>query len=178
MTVITSGLPHVVWIHAERSRITLALLLLLTSACATLSPYSEPLRVTLVSVEPYEATLLEQRYRARIRIQNPNDRALEVKGASFQLELNGHEFAHGVAGDPFTVPGFGEQLVEVYIVSTLFTLFTQIRELQEGGREKIDYRISGSLSVVGGVARVPFERSGELDFSGMLPMVPAPGYTL
>ena len=136
------------------------------SSCTTLTAYQEPLRVNLVTIEPLDMTLLEQRYRLRMRIQNPNDAGLSVNGFSFDLDLNGHDFAHGVSNEPFTVPAFGEQVVEVTVVSTLFSVFRQINELQSGRVERLQYRLSGKLSLVKGFARIPFERTGELDLSG------------
>jgi len=153
-------------------RLTLLFVLVWTAACSTLGPYQEPLRVNLVSIQPLDMTLLEQRYVLMLRIQNPNDSELSVNGVSFDLDLNGKEFAHGVSGEPFVVPAFGEQVVSVNVVSTLFAVVRQFQELQSGELQSLQYRLSGRLSLAKGFARIPFERSGELDFASFQPQLP------
>ena len=153
--------------YADNSTLRLALtfVIVMLAACSTLNPYREPLRVNLVAIQPLDMTLLEQRYALRVRIQNPNESELAVNGVSFDLELNGQDFAHGVSADPFLVPGFGEQVVTVNVVSTLFAVVRQVQELQAGQLTSLQYRLSGRLSLAKGLARVPFERTGELDIS-------------
>ncbi len=160
-------------IGANRAlRIVPVLALAWIAACSTLGPYQEPLRVNLVSVQPLDMTLLEQRYELKLRIQNPNDSELAVNGVSFDLDLNGEEFAHGVSGEPFVVPAFGEQVVTVNVVSTLFAVVRQVQELQSGELQSLQYRLSGRLSLAKGFARIPFERTGELDFASFRPKSP------
>jgi len=141
------------------------LLTVLMVGCATLGQYPEPIKVTLADIRPMEMTLLEQRYLLKVRVQNPNDAALTVRGMSYEIALNGKEFAHGVSSTPFTVAGFSEQIVEGEIVSTVFSFYEQIRQLQKNPNEPFQYQISGSLSLGAGAGRVPFEYKGELDFS-------------
>ena len=50
----------------------------LLNACATLSPYKESPRVSLVSIQPQEMGVLEQRFGLQLRILNPNDTAIPV----------------------------------------------------------------------------------------------------
>ena len=142
-----------------------AILMLLVVGCASLGQYPEPIKVTLSDLRPLDMTLLEQRYLLKVRVQNPNDAALRVRGVSYEIVLNGKEFAHGVSGEPFTVPGFGETIVEGEVVSTVFSFYEQIRQLQGNPDQRFNYEISGSLSLGAGVGRVPFEYKGELDFS-------------
>ncbi len=159
-TCDVARLGHRIWVIA----ISLTLIFLSTG-CATLGQYPEPPKVTLSGIQPIGMTLLEQRYLLKVRIQNPNDAALDVKGMSYEVALNGKEFAHGVKGDPFTVPGFGETVVEAEIVSTAFSFYEQIRQLQKNPEQRFRYEITGVLSLGGGGGRVPFKYEGELDFS-------------
>jgi hypothetical protein len=60
-------------------------------------------------------------------------------------------------------------VLEVMATSTLGSALKQLRELQKGGRERVDYRIVGRLNVAGGVS-LPFERRGDLQ----MPAVESP----
>jgi LEA14-like dessication related protein len=142
---------------------TLALTLL--SGCAGLSGIEEPPRVNLVALSPVELNLLEQRYRAKLRIRNPNDAPLKVRGLDYTIHINEKKFADGVSDRRFTVPAYGESLVEVTLSSSLFRLLEQFSRLEPADKLVIRYRISGGLSVTGSPTKFPFSYEDELDFS-------------
>ncbi|MCA1804270.1 MAG: hypothetical protein LC646_02710, partial [Xanthomonadaceae bacterium] len=67
------------------------------TACAWLPQKPQAPRVSLVNVQLSSMELLEQRYGLTLRIQNPNDFALNIQGLDFEVELNRMPFASGVA---------------------------------------------------------------------------------
>ena len=60
----------------------------LLAACAGLGAYRESPRASLVSIEPLDMTLLEQRYALQLRIINPNDADMPINGLSYTIEIN------------------------------------------------------------------------------------------
>ncbi len=54
------------------------------------------------------ADVFSQQFRIRLHVQNPNDRALPVKGIEYELFLQGDSFAEGTSAAPFVVPALGE----------------------------------------------------------------------
>jgi hypothetical protein len=56
----------------------------------------------------------------------------------------------------------------VEAVSTLGGLIKQFGRLIEGSKTLFKYRIKGELSIAGG-SRVPFEETGEFDFTSLIP---------
>jgi len=142
-----------------------ALSLLLFSGCAGLGGIDEPPRVNLVGLRPTEMNLLEQRYRAKLRIRNPNDAPLKVRGLDYTIHINERKFADGVSDRKFTVPPYGESVIEVTLNSSLFRLLEQFSRLQEGDKLVLRYRISGGLSVAGSPTKFSFSYEDELDFS-------------
>jgi len=145
-------------------KIPVFLLALLVSACATTSAYQEPPRVSLTSIQPKDMTLLEQRYSLRIRIMNPNDVAIPVEGLSYELEINGREFAYGVSNTAAVIPPFGEAVLDVEVVSNLLNIMQQLQELNGEQHTGLKYRLSGKLSLDNSPARLPFEYQGELHY--------------
>jgi LEA14-like dessication related protein len=71
------------------------------------------LSVTVASVNLIEASLLEQRFAFKLRIQNPNDMDIPVTGMSFEIILNDQSFAKGVSNKPVTLARLSETLLEV-----------------------------------------------------------------
>lgn len=145
----------------------LMLLLFLSglSACATLGQHEQRVKVTVTSMMPLESTLMEQRYLIKLRIQNRSQKPLSIDGVSFDLELNGKDFASGVSNQQITATAYGEALLEVKVSSTIFGVIRQIQSLQELEGKPFQYQISGNLSTPGSFINLPFRESGEIDLS-------------
>ena len=133
------------------------------AGCAGLPPGAEPPTVTIAGIELASANLFEQQMNLKLRIQNPNQQAFEIDGISFSLEVNDQPFAKGVGNQAVVVPRYGSALMDVEAVSTLSSLIKQVGKLAD--RRELKYRITGTLSLAGGV-RVPFDRRGEVELSG------------
>lgn len=142
------------------------------AACAAFQDV-EPLQVRLVDMEPMPSTLFEQRYRLHLRIANPNDTEVSLDGLTFNLELNGRDFAEGMTNQAVTVPRLGEARLAVPASTTLLDLVEQMRRL--GQRTQLDYRISGTAYLKGLARRsMPYEQAGSLSLSGGMDAPPGP----
>lgn len=152
-----------VWLQLPR--LLMALLPgVLVVACASLGGYREMPRVSLVSIQPLDMTLLEQRYGLQLRILNPNDVEIPLSGMSYSVEINDREFAYGVSRQAVTIPALGEAVIEVEVVSSLLGVLRQLQSLNDGKQHSLDYRISGKLSLANRQGRLPFDYSGALDW--------------
>lgn len=152
----------------------LALLILTgVSGCATLGPDFEPPRISVVSLEPDSVTLLEQKYLIQLRIQNPNEQPLAIRGLHYDLELNGRSFLSGVSGDALAIPPFSDAVIRTEGVSTLFGFLRQIEELNKGTRQALEYRLSGRVSLQNRPGGIRFDYQGELfSFGSNAPLPP------
>ncbi len=130
-----------------------------------MSAYSETPRVSLNDIKPLDMTLFEQRYMLKLRVQNPNEVDLAIRGMSYTVYINDRKFADGVSQQVVTVPAFGEQVVEVEVVSNLLRIIEQFSNRDKESRGKLNWRINGGLSLENRLGRLPFEYSGELDLT-------------
>ena len=130
--------------------------------CSLLIPKLERPRLSIVNVQVLKTDLWEQRLKVRMRVQNPNDRTLPIKGLSYTLDVGGEEMAHGVSGASFVVPALGEAEFDMSVTANMAT--TLIKLLGRGGdplRDKVEYRIKGKVSLSQGFLRsIPFEETG------------------
>ena len=85
----------------------------------------DPLRVSVAGIEPLDSQGLEMRFNVKLRIQNPNEEALNFDGVSVDLQLNGKAFASGVSNQQGTVPRYGETVVSVPLTVPAFTALRQ-----------------------------------------------------
>ena len=141
----------------------LLLIALLLSACASMLPTSDSLKVNLSAMQMLESTLMEQRYRIRIRVQNRSRSALHVEGMIFDLELNGKEFASGVSSQAVTIEPLSEALLSVDLTSTLFGLVRQIRSMQQLQDKPFSYLFSGVVYTREATFGTTFREQGEID---------------
>ena len=130
-----------------RRILLLLMAFILMAACSSLLQRPEPPRVDLAGLEVLEVGLLEQRYLLKLRLQNTNTQDLTIKGLDYEVFINDRPFAHGVSRRSVTIPAFGEDVIEVEVNSNLTRLYEQLRSLQEGSHQNLNYRIFGGLKL-------------------------------
>lgn len=145
-------------------------LALTLAGCAILSG-SDPPRVSVAGLEPLPGEGLELRFLVKLRVQNPNEDALEYRGVSIELELLGQPFASGVSDAAGSVSRFGEVVLGVPASVSALNAVRQVLTLPSREARRLDYQLRGKLAgPLGGGMR--FESKGELDiaaFGGALP---------
>jgi LEA14-like dessication related protein len=140
------------------------MVMLLATAALTacgLTPKFEQPEVDIVDVQVLKADLLHQDLRVRLRVQNPNDRALAVRGITYQMEVAGDAFAHGQTEQGFDVPAKGAAEFDVSVSAN--AAGTVLRLLSSGKQlDSVNYRLIGKVALARGVIRsIPFDRKGE-----------------
>ncbi len=139
---------------------------LLLAACATVPPDIEPPKISIANIAPKEFAIFEQRFDVQLRVQNPNDKDLGIKGMRFDIGLNEKEFANGMSGERVTVPRFGSEVVNVEVITGINSFLRQVQELNKGGANKIRYRLKGTAFVEAPSSfKLPFDEKGEVDLS-------------
>jgi LEA14-like dessication related protein len=89
---------------------------------------------------------LELRLAVKVRIQNPNDLALEYSGAALTLDLNGRRLATGVSDSIGTVPRYGETVLTIPVTISAFDMARQVLGLAGAERnDAVAYRVRGKL---------------------------------
>jgi len=139
---------------------------LLLGGCASLQPYAESPRVSLVSIKPLDMQMLEQRFVLKLRILNPNSVAIPVAGLSYALEINQREFAYGVSQQEVDIPPYGEALLEVEVVSNLLNVVRQLQQLGDSSGEGLEYRLRGKIGLANRPRGLPFDYAGKLAYRG------------
>ncbi len=145
-----------------RLRILIAGLLLLaalsSAGCTYMARETLPPRVQLLDLQLQAVQLFEQRYLMTVRLQNPNDFDLDIRGFDFNIELNGKPFAQGVSDKAVSVPSFADATTEISLSSSILTLMNQLNE----NGDEVKYRIFGHVKLKGVPIPVSFESKGDL----------------
>jgi LEA14-like dessication related protein len=139
------------------------ILLGLLTACAhnaiiqTLSP-----QISLADFRIAKMGLLEQNYRIRLRIKNPNSFPLPIMGMTYQLHLNDQEFAKGANKQSLTIPALGENFLDIEVTSNLMRTIGEWSDWAKVFKRHFNYRLSGSVNIMEGAPSIPFEYQGKI----------------
>ena len=139
-------------------------LMLVLAACAGMgtAPMQAP-RVSLVDLRVQDVKLFEQRYGMELRLQNPNSVPLPIVGMEYSVRLNETEFGKGVSRQTITVPAYGEAVVQVDLVSSIWGLLQRVQELQKGRLPQgLKVQIAGGVSLARTTDPLPFMFQGEI----------------
>lgn len=130
--------------------------------CAGL-PLRQPLQVSLVDVSGLPGEGLELRLAVKLRVQNPNEGALDYDGVSLELEVSGRQLASGVSDVRGSVPRFGEALITVPVTVSPANVLRQAWGLAREGPAGIEFIARGRLAggLFGGAS---FVSTGRFDW--------------
>jgi len=144
--------------------LSVLMLVLSLTGCAALSP-RDPLNVQVAGIQPLPGEGLELRMEVKLRIQNPNDMALDYNGVALDLDVNGRRLASGVSDASGSVPRFGETVLSVPVTVSAFSAARQALGLAENiGINEVPYVLRGKLA--GGLFGTQrFVEKGTLDLS-------------
>ena len=143
-------------------KLIILLFAMILGGCASMQSPLEAPHVSLTDLRILDATLFEQRYALKIRVQNPNPVALPINGMDFRLDINDVELGRGVSDKSVTVPAYGETVFEINLVSNFARIVNQIHALESGKGQSLHYRLSGGISVADRLGKLPFDYQGEI----------------
>lgn len=119
--------------------------LLLLAACAALSP-RDPLFIDVAGIEQVPGEGMELNLAVRIRVQNPNDTAVEYNGVALALDINGRSLASGVSDDVGVVPRYGQRVFTIPVTISAFDVARQVfGAMNAEDPEEVRYRVRGKL---------------------------------
>jgi hypothetical protein len=140
----------------------IALALMWLAACATLGA-GDPVQVTVAGIESLPGEGLELRMLVKLRVQNPNDTAIDYDGVYVKLDVLDKTFATGVSDARGSVPRFGETVLAVPVTVSVLRMATHALGMLDGKRvEKIDYELEGKLNGPG-FGGMRFKSTGALN---------------
>jgi LEA14-like dessication related protein len=153
------AIPEARW---RRARCAGVLLLCALAGCA--ATRLEAPQLSLVSAKVQSADLFSQKLLVRMRVVNPNQRELPVKGITYRIEVDDSELANGASAAPFVVPAMGEAEFDVQVNANLASMLLKLYGRGGSAPKKLDYRLVGKVALSGGLVRnIPFDERGSVD---------------
>lgn len=140
---------------------------LIIAACSSLGPKLEAPKIELVGVQMLSTDMFAQRFKVRVKVMNPNDLELPVRGLEYTIIMMGDTFAEGVSNDSFLLPARGEAEFDMMVTTNFVSSFGRLLSRVQGGKlEGVDYEIAGKVMVDKGMFRkIPISHRGTVDFT-------------
>lgn len=144
-------------------RMVLSGLLILALSACTLLPNRDPLTISVAGIDPLPGQGLELRMAVKLRVQNPNETAIEYSGVALDLDVNGRLLASGVSNQHGSIGSFSEAVLVVPVSVSAFAALRQALGLSQTQRlDNLPYTLRGKLA--GGLfGTMRFRDSGTLD---------------
>ncbi|WP_417913798.1 LEA type 2 family protein [Candidatus Electronema sp. JM] len=142
-------------------------LLPLLNGCAALQQKkSAAPTFSLADMEVQGIKGLETIFRLHIRVINPDEAPLQLRGLTCTLKVNGKSFATGISDEHVAVPASGTATVPVLVYAGMFELVGPVIELIQNHAQPVkslQYELTGTVRVgEQGGERIPFSLQGSL----------------
>jgi len=146
------------------------LLIMALGACSTVSSKFQAPDVQVMSVQILSSDMFAQKFKVRLKLENPNKIELPVRGLEFDVLLMGDRFAEGSSADQFILPARGEAEFDIAVTTSFVSSFGRLISRVGGGKlNNVDYEIVGKVFVDKGMLRkIPFNHRGTVDFTKAL----------
>jgi LEA14-like dessication related protein len=138
-------------------------ILVILSGCPKPGTHLVSPKISLVNIQVLDIKLFETTLKIDLRVLNPNNIPLQLKGTDCDLELNGKKFASGVSDEQVKIPAFGTAIVPMTIYSSMFDVVQSLIKTEK--RQKLNYRIKGRVHLSGGSLLspvIPFTSEGSI----------------
>ncbi len=137
------------------------------AGCASLGSNLVSPTVSVLNVQMLSTDMFAQKFKVRVKVENPNDIQLKVTGIEFEILLMGDGFAEGNSSDQFLLPAKGEAEFDMSVSTNFVSSLGRLISRKGGGKlEDVDYEIVGTLYIEKGMAKkVPFNHKGTVDFT-------------
>jgi len=137
-------------------------------SCSLVTPKFERPTLSVAGIELLNGNLLQQNFRVKFNIHNPNDRALPVSGLHASLSVGGEHIAQGQNDRAFVVPARGDVDFDMMITANLGVALLKLAGKMDQHADSIEYDVSGAASIDLPFLRdLPFHQTGSFSLKGM-----------
>lgn len=139
------------------------LTVVLLMCCAACAPKFERPNLTVSGIQMQGGNFLQQNFLVKFQVQNPNDRALPVRGLHAELNVGGQRIASGVSNRAFVVPPLGQSEFDMTITANVAVALLQLANRHS---DSVDYEVTGAADLdLPFLHDLPFHQTGSFSLN-------------
>ncbi len=147
------------------SRLFSFLIISLLVGCAALDPRFEPPVVSVNNLQILPSNSLSPRFLIDLKVINPNSQSLDIKGAYYSIEIEGHQVISGVSNKLPVIAGYDEANIELIASADLLGGLKLLNDLLSQNRQGLSYLINVKLDMGRLALPINVTREGKVDFT-------------
>lgn len=117
------------------------------AGCASMQKDFEQPSVELIGIRALPSEGMSPQFEIDLRIINPNRSALNLKGASYSVSIEGYELIKGVAADLPTVPAYGEAKFRLRAGMSWMQGIKFLTSMANESRDTVTYEMNAKLDL-------------------------------
>jgi LEA14-like dessication related protein len=117
----------------------------IASGCAGMDPGFETPTVNVTGFRTLPGSGALPNFEIRLQVINPNRQALELRGVSYTVSLEGHELVKGVANELPIIDAYGEGEITLQGSANLVAGVRLISEMMRTPKDSFDYAMEVKL---------------------------------
>jgi hypothetical protein len=137
-------------------------IILLAAGCATLqTDYEEP-SVVITDFRSIPSGGIAPRFEIGLHIVNPNRTALNLKGISYTVKLEGHKVLTGVSNKLPVIDAYGEGDVKLAATADLFGSISLLTDMIQKQRNTFSYVLDVKMDTGGLRPNIRVRKQGDI----------------
>lgn len=141
--------------------------LITLTACATITQEMglEAPKVSLKSIKPIQGDSVTPNFEISLRIVNPNNRALDIAGVAYDVEILNRELVTGVSSEIPRIEAYSEQTIKLTAGVNLYGLLRLLADVSAQDTRALPYELKAKIDFNGLVPTQHITEAGEIDLS-------------
>lgn len=132
------------------------------TSCAVLNPNFEKPQVSVNFFKILPGDSINPTFEIGLRVVNPNNTALNLKGLSYTASIEGNKILSGVVNQLPTVPAYGEEEVKLKAQADLLGGIRLLADLMKPRETPISYTLKVKLAMGTFALPIYITREGDL----------------
>ena len=149
----------------KTSIILFSLIIILVTGCKTLQSDYETPSFIITDFRALPSEGIAPRFEIGLHIINPNRTALELRGISYTVKLEGHKILTGVSNKLPVVEAYGENDVKLVATTGLFSSISLLADLMREQRNTLKYVLDVKMDIVGLRSNIHSRKEGDISLA-------------
>lgn len=133
------------------------------TGCTNLqSPPLEPVNLSLENIELLPQQGLQQKFKLKFSLQNPNAQTIAFQGMRYSLDLNNQKVLSGVTNELPSLDGYSQESVELVAGTQLLGIIRLLNTVASNPNMEFQYTLHATMDIENQFSNMVINESGKV----------------